>query len=698
LESSCVLRYGARPADPPSVWAPVRGARVVNEGDQCRAFFRTTTFSCYAVACCKVKFAQHLIRTPDRSFIRFILFSGPVYPLPRLVPAQGDAAGGGERAGTCVLQGFQFLDEYSFSTLLKDEEKFVLGVQLKDVYREPPSHQTPVSTWAHSDCKTSSAPPRAVQPYIDLAGASMTQSNTELMILKMGGPRDDMVPKFQTLGLIPLSDSHCELKFLNNVRYFPSGSCCRATTKVTCTSSWYHLGFFCDREMCWLCGSGYCSKHQLEEALELQGVVLRLCSGCRLDFQSGQPAQIQESFRQHIHPHCKTVLLVFAMFEKTLEVRNESDMIRNILNDQTQFRFQDNLHKVVMDDLEARMNAKCPSILHVGCHGDTDKLFYSSRGNISINPMKSGTFIPDTQAAETLSKFVPCAEAGSGGLELVFINACSSFGLGSQLFCRGIPYVVCWKGAVTDATCLCFAEHFYRKLSVCNGQYGVAFQTAYTALETHLKFQRQIPCLLWNDLAAVDPAWVRHNSDYGILEGGAVFSGSPTRNWRPPNGDDDYSALAGEQERLSLKSLAFDIHSLCEDGTRVVRADFIDRRGFLLPAGLKVLGVESFKDVWGADGAAVRQAEREVQEGREEQARQAAEHLARAIALREQDYSVHEQAHDKIVSNKEKKCAVRRLVNHRLHLESLEEALRGLRRLCAGEGAAGASRRQEQEA
>ena len=52
----------------------------------------------------------------------------------------------------------------------------------------------------------------------------------------------------------------------------------------------------------------------------------------------------------------------------------------------------------------------------------------------------------------------------------------------------------------------------------------------------------------------------------------------PTRNWRPPRGDNDYGALAGEHERAALTALVFEM-KLC--GKDIAVGHGIMTNGFL---------------------------------------------------------------------------------------------------------------------
>ena len=84
----------------------------------------------------------------------------------------------------------------------------------------------------------------------------------------------------------------------------------------------------------------------------------------------------------------------------------------------------------------------------------------------------------------------------------------------------------------------------------------------------------------------------------------------PTRNWRPPRGDNDHGALAGEHERAALAALGFGMKLRGKD---IAVENGIQRNGFLEAGVLERWGVKNYPAIWGSSGKAVEKA-REVEE------------------------------------------------------------------------------------
>ena len=79
----------------------------------------------------------------------------------------------------------------------------------------------------------------------------------------------------------------------------------------------------------------------------------------------------------------------------------------------------------------------------------------------------------------------------------------------------------------------------------------------------------------------------------------------PTRNWRPPRGDNDYGALAGEHERAALAALGFGMKLRGKD---IAVGNGIKTNGFLEADVFRMWGVQNYAAIWGSSGKAVTEA------------------------------------------------------------------------------------------
>ena len=79
----------------------------------------------------------------------------------------------------------------------------------------------------------------------------------------------------------------------------------------------------------------------------------------------------------------------------------------------------------------------------------------------------------------------------------------------------------------------------------------------------------------------------------------------PTRNWRPPRGDNDYGALAGEHERAALTALGFGMKLRGKD---IAVGHGMKTNGFLEADVFRMWGVQNYAAIWGSSGKAVTEA------------------------------------------------------------------------------------------
>ena len=107
----------------------------------------------------------------------------------------------------------------------------------------------------------------------------------------------------------------------------------------------------------------------------------------------------------------------------------------------------------------------------------------------------------------------------------------------------------------------------------------------------------------------------------------------PTRNWRPPRGDNDYGALAGEHERAALTALGFGMKLRGKD---IAVGHGMKTNGFLEADVFRMWGVKNYPAIWGSSGKAVEKA-REVKTRQVSTLHTCVRRLEQALMQRQKD-------------------------------------------------------------
>ena len=126
-----------------------------------------------------------------------------------------------------------------------------------------------------------------------------------------------------------------------------------------------------------------------------------------------------------------------------------------------------------------------------------------------------------------------CTGDNSAAIDCVFLNACSSKGIGEDIK-HCVDHVVCWDSDVHDEASRTFAEAFYHHLGLCrenSEDFRRAFQMAETALklrqwalldpkDTESLKTQQVECCAPRIRAAGIPSMIRkHNSSDNVVVG-----------------------------------------------------------------------------------------------------------------------------------------------------------------------------------
>ena len=245
-------------------------------------------------------------------------------------------------------------------------------------------------------------------------------------------------------------------------------------------------------------------------------------------------------------------------------------------------------------------------------------------------------------------------------VECIFLNTCIQERMAEALRRLGARWVVCWEGRVADATARAFAREFYTCLNTegHNRDYRYAFERARAV--PGLVRGSAWPVLLADDAAgdlcgwgdeAASSAWQQRRPALVTAQGGAWGGAASAeddagddvlRNWRLPRSDKDWSALAGQSERLAMVQLGFAM--VLPSGVVISEGKGIDRKsGFIEEAALNVFGVRYYLQVWGSSGAAVKKAKQKLSAGGSGavEVTEAATHLQDAERYRSSDMSAH---------------------------------------------------------
>ena len=112
----------------------------------------------------------------------------------------------------------------------------------------------------------------------------------------------------------------------------------------------------------------------------------------------------------------------------------------------------------------------------------------------------------------------------------------------------------------------------------------------------------------------------------------------PTRNWRPPRGDNDYGALAGEHERAALEPLGFRMKLRGKD---IAVGHGMKTNGFLEADVFRMWGVKNYPAIWGSSGKAVEKAHEVKTQGQVSKLHTCVGELEQALTHRRTDMRKH---------------------------------------------------------
>ena len=375
------------------------------------------------------------------------------------------------------------------------------------------------------------------------------------------------------------------------------------------------------------------------------------------------------------------VIAVFASrIGSSADVHGEADKLRELFRNMEHVSFE-LLAKPSADSFFAMVTqllSKPVRILHFAGHGsDESEGFVWEAGGAAMDPeiVSRGTF---SSAVTRLTS-----------LECVVLTSCNSFQVGQALHAAGVPYVLCFEGPVPDREGIEFCERFYYCLSNRGNerQYGRAYE--HTCDWASHKELCLMPCLLWRDNSELDGDFCRRRDAEGVCfwkddaeptrtmlsgtpasgrESGALVPASlkpvddsadilgsridyehasdegsdDIRNWRRPRGAQDWAAAAGVAEKSALDALGF---SLTLAGKEVGEGNGVHpQTGFIASHVLAKWGVSSYAQLWGSRGKAIVRAKTLHLPAADRQWSHAAEALAEAEKMRQEDLRKHEKA------------------------------------------------------
>ena len=103
-----------------------------------------------------------------------------------------------------------------------------------------------------------------------------------------------------------------------------------------------------------------------------------------------------------------------------------------------------------------------PMVFHIGCHGDSEKLYI---------PWSRETSIERKRLIEDLVDYMKVKGREGTRLKCIVLNACETQAMAEAMIKsfedenQHHPFVVCWQSAIDDSWCAAFAENFYYELT-----------------------------------------------------------------------------------------------------------------------------------------------------------------------------------------------------------------------------------------
>jgi hypothetical protein len=681
-------------------WEIIEGQfECLEGGRRIRGCVVTRTFSCWTIACCKVRVATHCIQSGNDMRVDTIIVTNTGHvPIPRADYSQVQELSKKKQLLKECKAGFS-LHHRPVSVKQGDMFEMVLVKYLDKGYELA---KTEASRWEHT---TNSLPPDPL-----LVPKHVGPEELLATVLRRNGKDQKIVVDTY----IKLTESALQT---SSFKYFPDyvGSSdvryseCNA---VGCGKTFHLWAFKSGRRHCHFCGSVFCRSHCREYNEVCYGVKASLCMHCAdllsldagsaveepcggssdqaaeappLDSaaQSDLPALLGSPPTLTAGESRYSGVVVFTSSLATCDrVNEESRVICNIMapqhtpvfTDVDRFNFALNMNRKEIDRKQ---------ILHFGGHGREGKSFL-------FQPTQSEG-APQAFSDENLASILNDHKT----VECVFLNACATLDLGKKILeLTSVTYVLCWSEDVPVHHAVDFADKFYRYLKSYPNAYGLAFCTACVTMETEDASMAGKPCILYKDgshihsgidLPPLDDDMVRKYGEgprhmcwsdghmvslrfspklaSDTVEDDEV-SKSPSRSWAPigkffhcdsnmirdTNASTHYSAKAGQMERNCLEALGIvmkykgktigEYNSLWKEGPSEWNG--LDCHGRLHKQVLRGLmhknpKVHHYTDLWGEHGFVLELAETCTAE----QVEEAIECLQQVVHHRADDMAHH---------------------------------------------------------
>jgi len=280
--------------------------------------------------------------------------------------------------------------------------------------------------------------------------------------------------------------------------------------------------------------------------------------------------------------------------------------------------------------------------LHLTGHGTSRCGFYWLKRGASATQYEE---IP-VEKITGLVKIESVGGSDKGTIEFAMLNACETEEMGKKLRAVGVRHVVCWRSEVDDNTAREFALEFYRSIDQQDRAQATDFKRAFRQAVARMGIGGGSARAAMKHLArgAVDYVCLLSEDgdefpSTGRIRGLSEEEECDTRNMRPPQHKEDWSALAGQQELLALEQLGFDVKDVRDRSG-------LDDRGFIKHDVLRQWGVCNYSCMWGRDGRVVQEAEAVILVAKPHWAakvQHAITFLGKALEHRKEDLKKNEQ-------------------------------------------------------
>ena len=270
LPSGCfLLRYGEEDIFCQGVknWSQVQGGEFwVSNGDPKTIFaeIRTEHFSCYALACCRVKLARHLVVDQfDDKYLVCIAFAGGEPPIPRLAQQIGQAP-------EPLTKGLTYSRFDCFGKIVKHLDRLSVGISAEgssDVLH----YET--HTWEHLEGSSQKPESFAKQFVLKFVLKLNDFLHLKKLQIYMKCQQDDAPEKVDIVYL----NEFDKVPRTDQILYFPINT----APRVSCVKWWtlFHK-YECT---CSLCGGEFCLKHH--NGFSFLGYNHKICNNCQKLFK-----------------------------------------------------------------------------------------------------------------------------------------------------------------------------------------------------------------------------------------------------------------------------------------------------------------------------------------------------------------------------------------------------------------------------